>query len=98
MRHHRHHHSSSNSIHLSNSLSAKKPRLDITKTSNGSLTVPSSSTTTTATMNDSSIDVNISDNMVAVAQLKEKILALDKQLKAKSSELVKKDVKVCVTH
>ena len=32
--------------------------------------------------------------MVAVAQLREKILSLDKQLKAKNQELLKKDVKV----
>jgi hypothetical protein len=93
--HHRHHHhsSGSNNVHLTNN-SNKKQRLDITKTTNGSLNLTSSSSATTTTITDSSMDVNSSDNMVAVAQLREKIIALDKQLKIKNSELVKKDVKV----
>ncbi len=40
------------------------------------------------------MDVNSSDNVIAVTQLREKVIALDKQLKSKNQELLKKDVKV----
>jgi hypothetical protein len=97
--HHRHHsHSSgSNNANKSNSASAhKKQRLDLTKQTNGNLNIPSgSSTTATITSKtDSSMDVNSSDNVIAVTQLREKVIALDKQLKSKNQELLKKDVKV----
>lgn len=38
--------------------------------------------------------ISVTDNVVAVTQLREKILSLDRQLKAKNQELLKKDVKV----
>jgi chromosome segregation ATPase len=97
--HHRHHsHSSgSNNANKSNSASAhKKQRLDLTKQTNGNLNIPSisSNTATITSKTDSSMDVNSSDNVIAVTQLREKVIALDKQLKSKNQELLKKDVKI----
>lgn len=38
--------------------------------------------------------VHVTDNVVAVAQLREKIMSLERQLKVKNGELLKKEIKV----
>lgn len=38
--------------------------------------------------------MSVNDNVVAVTQLRERILSLDRQLKNKTQELLKKDIKV----
>lgn len=91
--HHKHRSSGANSSHNSSSV-MKKPRLDLTKTSNGGINNMNNSSTTTTlnSINDSSMDS--SEHMIAVAQLREKVLSLEKQLKVKENELLRKDVEV----
>jgi len=38
--------------------------------------------------------MSASDNVVEIAQLREKLISVDKQLKAKNAELLKKDVRI----
>lgn len=45
-------------------------------------------------MNDSSMDLNSSEHMIAVAQLREQVISLNKQIKQRDNELMKKDVEV----
>ena len=40
------------------------------------------------------MDMNSSEHMIAVAQLREQVLSLQKQLKLKDGELMKKDIEV----
>lgn len=65
---------------------AKKPRLDLSKNSNGSL--PSSSKP------DAILDPSNSEHVIVVTQLKDQINVLQKQVKSKESELLDRDKKV----
>jgi len=66
---------------------SKKPRIELTKNSNGNL--PSSSKP------DSSIlDPNNSEHVIMVTQLKDQINSLQKQVKLKDSELLDRDKKI----
>lgn len=95
--HHRSHHNSSSNLignPSGSSSNNKKPRLEIgIKTSNGSLKIPS--VTTTNTVNESTMmDLNNSDHVVAVTQLREQMASLQKQLSKKDQELLEKDKRV----
>ena len=66
---------------------AKKPRLEMTKSSNGSLQ---------SSKPDASIilDPSNSEHVIVVTQLKDQINTLQKQIKSKESELLDRDKKV----
>ena len=88
--HHRHRDQTS-VIGTSNGAStSKKPRLEA-KSSNGGMGVPSGGT------GDTSLDVNSSDHVVAVTQLKEQLSLMQKQLARKDQEMLEKDKKVSIT-
>ncbi|RWS04510.1 Protein FAM76A-like protein [Dinothrombium tinctorium] len=94
--HHRHHNSSSSNLVSNSSVPAsvpKKPRLEIGKSSNGSLVLPTT-TAATAVTDTGLIDPSNSDHVVAVTQLKEKMANLQKQLQKKDQELLEKDKKI----
>ena len=94
--HHRSHHNSSANLigNPSGSSTTKKPRLEIgVKTSNGSLKMPSVTTTNTVTES-TMMDLNNSDHVVAVTQLREQMASLQKQLSKKDQELLEKDKRV----
>jgi len=100
-RSHHHHHSNSLNLNVSNTNNtsqltlngnssnvAKKPRLELTKNSNG--TLPSSSSSKPDTL----LDPNNSEHVIAVTQLKDQINGLQKQVKNKESELLERDKKI----
>lgn len=94
--HHRSHHNSSSNLMVppGSSSSSKKPRLEIgVKTSNGSLKIPSMTTTTTVAES-TMMDLTNSDHVVAVTQLREQMASLQKQLSKKDQELLEKDKKI----
>ncbi|CAG2182465.1 unnamed protein product, partial [Oppiella nova] len=107
--HHRHQRSrtgSSSNAHIGgasapgSSSTAKKPRIDLTKPSNGTTSMSSANTGSLITtgnsssMADSSMDPNSSETMVTVTQLREQVLALNKLIKTKDRELLNKDKEV----
>jgi TolA-binding protein len=70
--------------------SVKKPRLELTKSSNGS-----HSGQTISKPDSGLLDPSNSEHVIALAQLKEQISSLQKQVKAKDNELLDRDKKVC---
>ena len=87
-------------IKTSNGTFLPAPTTSIVSTSanSGTSSVVSTAPVTSTSINlDTASDINsVTDNVVAVTQLREKILSLDRQLKNKNQELLKKDVKVCL--
>ncbi|XP_054163505.1 protein FAM76B-like [Oppia nitens] len=93
--HHKHHHNRhSVPQNSSNSTATKKPRIDLTKPSNGTVSNVTNSSTLTTTSLDSAMDPNSSETIATVAQLREQILALNKQIEIKKKELIQKDVEM----
>lgn len=97
-----HHHHSSNSHNLNSSSTnnqsqlnsngssqqvVKKPRLELTKSSNGNL--PSTTKPDTGLL-----DPSNSEHVIVVTQLRDQINTLQKQVKNKESELLDRDKKV----
>lgn len=68
--------------------SVKKPRLELTKSSNGSHSVP------TTSKPDSGLLDPTNEHVIALAQLKEQISSLQKQVKSKDNEILDRDKKV----
>lgn len=72
--------------------SSNLPGIDSSASDLGAITLTSISVS-----NDSASDsVGLSDNVVAVTQLREKIILLDRQLKGKAAEMLKKEKTVRV--
>lgn len=89
-------------IKTSNGTFLPAPSNSVVASSSSSSGIMSSATTTISSTSASHMNgsdssngiMSVSENVVAVTQLKEKILSLDRQLKLKNQELLKKDVKV----
>lgn len=97
-RSHRHGGSSNNIGHSNGAMaSGKKPRLDIMKSSNGSLNAGLPGANALAMSDNSLMDPSNSEHVVAVTQLKEKIMALQKDILKKDKELMQKDKMVTFT-
>ena len=73
-----------------NSQLAKKPRLELSKSSNGNL--PSISKQDPSSL----LDPNNSEHVIVVSQLKDQINTLQKQVRIKDSEILDRDKKVII--